>query len=332
MSARRRGRARGDRRSLAPEDVKAELADGASIALMQALGLVSSGGGASASANRKLKQITHFAGLVRPALDDVFARYEQPQLVDAAAGKAYLGLALYELWAHRQGRGVLHAVEQRPELCARVRNVCDAMAFGRVDVVEGSVLDAPLPERVHFVLALHACDTATDEALVRAVAAGADHVAVVPCCQAEVARQLRGVDSGAVAPLWRDGHHRREFGAHLTNVIRTLWLRSHGYQVTVTELVGWEHAVKNELILGRRVGRFHRGAWDELTTLLDQIPVRPWLLDQLPSPVPGAESETHSSGSGLGNDAASYRAATTSSASQAPPAGDSCSCDSDTGP
>ncbi len=303
MSARKRDRARGDRRSLAPEEVRAELADGASVALMQALGLVGGGGGASASANRKLKQITHFAGLVRPALDDVFARHPEPQLVDAAAGKTYLGL--YELWAHRQGRGVLHAVEQRPELCDRVRGVCDAMAFGRVSVVQGSVLDASLPERVHFVLALHACDTATDEALVRAVAAGADHVAVVPCCQAEVARQLRGIDAGAVAPLWRDGHHRREFGAHLTNVIRTLWLRAHGYQVTVTELVGWEHAVKNELILGRRVGRFHRGAWHELTALLEQIPVRPWLLDQLPSPVAGADNEMQSTGSGEGNDAAS---------------------------
>ena len=118
-----------------------------------------------------------------------------------------------------------------------------------------------LPERLHRLpTALHACDTATDDALVLAIRRKADHIAVVPCCQAEVAAQLRERKEplpGAWPLLWAHPIHAREFGAHLTNVIRTLVLQSFGYQVTVTELVGWEHSMKNELILARKVHREH---------------------------------------------------------------------------
>ncbi len=258
------------RQSLDPAAVKGTLLEGQSVRTLQALGLVTERGGASADAHRKIKQINHFLRLIAPALEDVFARHEQPVLLEMAAGKSYLGLALYEHWITRQGRGRLVAVEARPELAQRVRDIAAELGFDRLDV----------PERAHFTLALHACDTATDEALVRAVRAKSDHVALVPCCQAEVARLLKGVKDGPDA-LWRHAWHRREFGAHLTNVLRGLALQAHGYQVTVTELAGWEHSLKNELILGRRVGSFHAGARAELDALLTAIPVRPWLLDAL---------------------------------------------------
>ena len=114
-----------------------------------------------------------------------------------------------------------------------------------------------MPERLHLVTALHACDTATDDALLLAIRHNADHVAVVPCCQAEVARQLADAPAPApaVAPLFEHPWHRREFGSHLTNVVRALALEANGYKVTVTELTGWEHSVKNELILGPEAPR-----------------------------------------------------------------------------
>lgn len=268
------------REPLTPAAVRGTLLEGQSVEVLRALGLVTERGGASPDAHRKIKQITHFARLIEPALDDVFARHAEPVLVELAAGKTYLGLALYERWIARHGRGRLIAVESRPELADRVRGIARDLGFDRLEVVTGRIAEAPLPERVHFALALHACDTATDEALVRALAARADHIALVPCCQAEVARLLRDVEQGP-ASLWRHAWHRREFGAHLTNVIRTLALQAHGYQVSVTELAGWEHSLKNELILGRRVGAFHAGARDELARLLADIPVRPWLLGAL---------------------------------------------------
>ena len=124
-----------------------------------------------------------------------------------------------------------------------------------------------LPARVHLVTALHACDTATDDAILLALRHGADHVAVVPCCQAEVAEQLSRVrpETPGVSPELRSLHahpwHRRELGSHLTNVTRALALEASGHRVTVTELAGWEHSLKNELILGQKMqGPLGRGA------------------------------------------------------------------------
>ena len=137
----------------------------------------------------------------------------------------------------------------------------------RSDVVGKTAREAAdLPGRVHLVTALHACDPATDDAIALAIRRGADHVAVVPCCQAEVARQLAeaSAPAPAVAPLFEHPWHRREFGSHLTNVLRALALEACGYKVTVTELTGWEHAVKNELILGRKIRASSREAREKL--------------------------------------------------------------------
>src|SRR6202521_1269576 len=146
--------------------------------------------------------------------------------------------------------------------------------------IHAPIGEAPkdLPERVHMVVALHGCDTATDDALLLALRHNADHLAAVPCCQAEVAAQLKENRHAAPQPwplLWDHPIHRREMGAHLTNVIRALALQSQGYQVTVTELTGWEHSLKNELILARRVGKEHRESRAELGSLLHATKVRP---------------------------------------------------------
>ncbi|MFN7134001.1 MAG: SAM-dependent methyltransferase, partial [Myxococcales bacterium] len=128
-----------------------------------------------------------------------------------------------------------------------------------------------------------------DEALALAIRQRADHVAVVPCCQAELARQLKEhkpeVDS-PFAALVQHPWHRREFASHLTNVIRALALEAHGYQVTVTELTGWEHSLKNELILGRKVHRESRPARQRLETLVKNAGVQPALLRLLESAAP----------------------------------------------
>lgn len=292
------------RAALGPKEVMALVDDPRARTLLKALGLVTPRGGASADSHRKIKQITHLARLVAPAVEDAYERHADPLVVDAAAGKGYLGLLLYERLMHHAGRGRLLLVERRADLIERLQRLVDALEYERVELVHAPVVEAPLPERVHLLVALHACDTATDEVIVRGLRAGVDHMALVPCCQAEVARLLAKAPKGPVAPLWSDAWHRREFGAHLTNVLRTLVLRSRGYQVRATELTGWEHSVKNELILARRVGRFHRGAAAQLSALLGEVPVRPWLLDSVPSldaPSPESADEPVSSASAEGS-------------------------------
>ena len=183
------------------------------------------------------------------------------------------------------GRGSLLAIEARPELSAQA--AARAARFGqeRFAVATGAIDEIALPRRPSVVTALHACDTATDEALALAIAGEADHVAVVPCCQAEVARQLehsRDTDA-ATAALFAHPLHRRELGSHLTNVVRALALAAHGYKVTVTELVGWEHSAKNELILGKRVNRFDDGARAELRAVLERFAIEPAIVRLLRS-------------------------------------------------
>jgi len=219
-------------------------------------------------------------GLLRPAVDDLQERYGAPALVDAGSGNAYLGFILYELFLRDAEAGTLLSIEGRPELTARAQERAGRLKFERMQFQTANIDAAAYPERIHLLTALHACDTATDDALAAAVKHNADYVAVVPCCQAEVASLLKaqpGQADPVLQPLFQHAWHRREFGSHLTNVIRALTLEAFGYQVTVTELTGWEHSLKNELILGRRVHKESRPARLKLEALLASAKVSPKL-------------------------------------------------------
>ena len=258
---------------------------GMSLALLHDLHLLTRDGHLNADARRKLKQIRHLVGLLRPALDDALARHAEPVVVDCGAGKSYLGALVYELVLGPAGRGSITAIEARPELSEQAAARAARFGHERYRVHAGSIASMSFGDgaRPNVVTALHACDTASDDALALAVAARADHVALVPCCQAEVARQLEraAIEDPALAALVAHPLHRREYGSQLTNVVRALALAAHGYKVTVTELVGWEHSLKNELILAKRVDRFDAGARRTLRQLLERFPVEPAAVREL---------------------------------------------------
>jgi hypothetical protein len=262
---------------------------GMSIELLQELHLLTRDGQLNADARRKLKQIRHLVQLLKPAIDDALAKHGSPTVVDCGAGKSYLGALLYELVLGPAGAGKLVAIEARPELAAAAAARAQRFAQERFSVVTGAIASAQLAEPPTVVTALHACDTATDDALALAITGGADHVAVVPCCQAEVARQLEHArpSDHAVAALFAHPLHRRELGSHLTNVVRGLCLGAHGYRVTVTELVGWEHSAKNELIIAKKIdanagaAQVVRSSRADLRALLDKFAIEPALVGAL---------------------------------------------------
>jgi hypothetical protein len=133
-----------------------------------------------------------------------------------------------------------------------------------------------IPAHIDVVTALHACDTATDDAIAFGLRKQARFMVLVPCCQAEIASCLRqnkalALSRTPLAELWRHPVHTRELGSQLTNVLRCLYLEACGYQVTVTELVGWEHSLKNELILARRTDRPKRSAAERLRAVLAEF-------------------------------------------------------------
>ena len=257
-----------------------EIRPGQSIELLKELHILTRDGQLNQDSRRKLKQVYHLCQFIEPLLAEVLADTGDLQLADHGAGKSYLGFILYDLFLKDRPAGTIHGIETRAELVQRSRALAERLAFPRMRFldlsVEESTHSAQLPERIDVVTALHACDTATDDALQFAFAKDARFVVVVPCCQAEVAGVLRQNKNASFArtplsELWRHPLHTREFGSQLTNALRCLQLEAHGYQVTVTELVGWEHSMKNELIIARRTGAPRRNAMERIEAILSEL-------------------------------------------------------------
>jgi hypothetical protein len=250
-----------------------------SVPLLQALHILTREATLNADSRRKLTQVLHLTQLLRPSLENLLKDDGDPVIADVGAGKSYLGFILYDLILEPAGRGSVVGVEAREKLVESSRALAAQSGFERMQFIAAPIAEASVPGgRADMVTALHACDTATDDAIRFALRHEAKTIALVPCCQAEVARLLEG-QSGPLRQLWRHPIQRREFGAHVTNVIRGLVLESHGYKVRVTEFTGLEHTMKNELILAERHQRSNAQARGELNRLIDQLGVKPALLD-----------------------------------------------------
>ena len=254
----------------------ADLWPGQSVPLLKALHILTHNGGLNADSRRKLKQVQHLAQLIKPAIDGSLKDKDQPVLADLGAGKSYLGFILYDLYFRPAGRGQVIAVEARADLIKTGQKIAQESGFDRMEFVEGKIADTQIGT-VDIVTALHACDTATDEAIQFALKHDAKFVALVPCCQAEVAAALEGIKS-PLEQLWRHPIQRREFGAHVTNVLRGLYLEAHGYKVRVTEFTGFEHTQKNEMIFAERHQRSNPRAKAAFEKLAEEIGAVPKLL------------------------------------------------------
>ena len=276
------------RRQVKGAAVRQELLPGTSAALLKELHLLTRDGDLNADSLRKLKQVNHLIGLLAPAVEDVLARFGNPLLVDCGAGKSYLGFVLYELFL--KGRGRVRSSRWSPARQSREvrRRGAVRLGFERLRYLAAPIDEAPVPPRVHLVTALHACDTATDDALALAIRHNADHVAVVPCCQAEVGAASsawrRGPTRCSGALFERPGAAEDSAGTRETTWMRALALKAHGYRVTVTKLFGWEHSPKNELIMGKKVRSRSAEAEGKLLRLLAATKTNPKLVRLLASP------------------------------------------------
>jgi hypothetical protein len=233
--------------------------------LLRALGLLHRDATMPPPQVRKFLQINHMVGLLASALDELTERHSAVHLLDAGCGRSYLTL-LVAWCARQQGRRLaVLGVDRDPDVideCRRrteLAQLDDAVRFAakpldELDVAAtwreafGHELGGPL----HGVFALHACDTATCDAIALGIRARVELIAVAPCCQAELARawtQLAPSTNGsAFSPIHRAPHLRRELAAHVTDAMRVLLLRAAGYATTPMEFIGVEHTKKNTLI------------------------------------------------------------------------------------
>ena len=257
-----------------------EIRPGQSVELLKELHILTRDGKLNQDSRRKLKQVYHLFQFIEKLLLELPAKTGGLTLADHGAGKSYLGFIIYDLFFKAQIAGHIYGIETRAELVQKSRALAQQLGFERMSFLNLSVAEsahAPeLPEQIDIVTALHACDTATDDAIAFGLQKHARFMVLVPCCQAEVARALSqhkalSLSRTPLAELWRHPLHTREMGSQITNVLRCLYLEASGYQVTVTELVGWEHSMKNELIIARYTGQPQRAAAQRLRALLQEF-------------------------------------------------------------
>lgn len=256
-----------------------EIRPGQSIELLKELHILTREGKMNQDSRRKLKQVYHLYQFIEPLLKEI--DHPDIHLVDHGAGKSYLGFILYDLFFKALTDAAhIYGIETREELVNRSRDLAARLNFPGMSFLNLSVAESTasklLPDSIDMVTALHACDTATDDAIRFALSKEAQFIVLVPCCQAEVASVLnrnkaRALARNALSEIWRHPLHTREFGSHVTNVLRCLQLEAHGYQVSVTELVGWEHSMKNELIIGRRKDLPGKHKSERLNELLETL-------------------------------------------------------------
>lgn len=251
-----------------------------SIELLKELHILTREGKLNQDTRRKLKQVYHLFHFIEPLLNEVLTTNKHLTLADHGAGKSYLGFIIYDLFLKSNEVGHIYGIETRAELVKKSQLLASKLDFKRMSFfnlsVEESTNSPHLPEQIDIVTALHACDTATDDAIKFAIHKNAKFIVLVPCCQAEVSAVLnknknQSFGKTALSEIWRHPIHTREFGSHLTNVLRCLQLEAHGYQVTVTELVGWEHSMKNELIIASHKGTPRRNAFERLENILSEL-------------------------------------------------------------
>lgn len=268
---------------------KQRLLDPAAPFLVE-LGISDHRGRVKPSRQAKYRQIEEFCKILAPAVDEAIAagRFDggRPvQVVDLGCGNAYLTLAAYHLLTARGHDVRMTGVDHNPK--ARVRNTAIVAALGWQDqlrFVDATIADATLDTRPDVVLALHACDTATDDALARAVEWQAPLVLAAPCCHHDIQRQLKQ-NPEPPAPyglITRYRIVRERFADVLTDSLRAAVLRQVGYRVDVIEFVDSQHTPRNLLLRAARTGAApDPSAAEELTALTTAWGVTPVLQSKL---------------------------------------------------
>jgi len=241
--------------------------------LLRTMGLLNADASMSADSVRKYRQINHMLALLTKDLETLAKQFATVRFIDIGCGNSYLTFLVAWFFKEKlrhpfEGVGA----DSNARVIAESQKRAQELGFqNQLRFVQSSVADVQweAPTRPHFLIALHACDTATDQALAFAVRHKCDFVAVAPCCQAELAQAWKERTKVVTpfAPVFRSHHFRREIAADITDVMRMLLMRSHGYEVTATEFVGTEHTPKNRLLVCTRRGAYLDSAKAEFEQL-----------------------------------------------------------------
>jgi SAM-dependent methyltransferase len=254
------------------------LEEGTSVPFLVELGVMTPDGRVRKSRYDKFRQVNRFLELV----DDVVPSLRPEgtlRVVDFGCGKSYLTFAIHHLLTMLRGREVeIVGLDLKEDVIATCAGLAERSGAEGLRFERGDIAGFDAVGDVDLVVSLHACDTATDEALARAVRWDADAILAVPCCQKEAYRQL---ESSLLAPLLRHGLAKERFAALVTDTLRAQLLELAGYRAQLVEFVALEHTAKNVLIRAvkaKPAGADVRKAYEELRDALGLEPTLERLL------------------------------------------------------
>ncbi|MBD3265526.1 methyltransferase [bacterium] len=223
--------------------------------LLQAIGLMTPDGEIKAPLRKKFKQVNHFLEQVSPLLKQTSTK-KPFTVIDCGCGKTYLGFVLY--WYIRKVlklKARFYGIDVDEKLIHQSRQRAEQLHLPNMHFECNAILQGDIPQSPDLLVSLHACDTATDEALAAGVAAKAKHIIAVPCCQKEISNQIQEIPGYPLAK--KHGIFAHRFGDLLTDMLRSLFLEAQGYTVTAGEFVSPIETPKNLMIRASR-GNHHQ--------------------------------------------------------------------------
>ncbi len=220
---------------------------------LQPLGITDSKAQIIPSMARKWKQINKFVEIFAGALDKIDHQDQALQVVDFGSGKGYLTFALYDYLAKNQFIPQVTGVELNPKMVEFCQKVATEANFQHLDFFQGDVRTYA-PKKLDVMIALHACDVATDFAIHTGIRLNAQMIMCAPCCHKELRPQLKSPK--VLAPMLQFGIHAGQQAEMLTDTIRALLLNAYGYDTKVFEFVALEHTSKNKMILATKRKKF----------------------------------------------------------------------------
>lgn len=230
---------------------------------LKALGITTEEGKIRAKQNSKWKQINKFVETLGNLFDNsLLADKKHIKIVDMGSGKGYLTFATYDYFANERGIDVevtgVDTKRQLVELCNGIAESCD---FKKLKFVHGSIDDFELSD-TDILIALHACNTATDDAIYKGIATNAALIVAAPCCHQEIRPQIE------VPAMFRDvlkhGIMLEREAESITDGLRALLLERSGYETKLFEFIATAHTPKNNMIVGTRTGKsFDSNDFDE---------------------------------------------------------------------
>lgn len=289
MTIRRRGRKRPPESREQPADSRERLKhnrqkqyllkEGEPASFLVGLGVQTADGHVAAAKYDKFRQINRYLEFIEDVMEE-FPKDGRIRIIDFGCGKSYLTFAMYHYLHELQGKDIeVTGLDLKTDVIRHCNQLAQNLHYDHLHFERGDISSYEGADAVDMVVTLHACDTATDFALEKAVRWGAKVILAVPCCQHELNGQI---NSKLLQPVLKYGLIKERMAALMTDALRANLLEQQGYDVQILEFIDIEHTPKNLLIRavrrkGMRPARHITGGQDALEHLMAQLQLTPTL-------------------------------------------------------